>query len=168
MDKLRDVIRYFLANHPDADRMSLTRLVALVFLADWRSAIRRGRQLTGVEWQFDDLPEISDDFHEKLRLHGEITGVRSMLLHSIDRERQFWNFLKPEMSALAKDDREILDFVIEATSGQSLQDFTRLIKSTYPAVTQPRQESLDLVRLAQQYERDEELFTSMPEVLFSR
>src|SRR4051794_38716589 len=50
---LRDAMAYICRNYPHKDELSNARVTKMVYLADWRSAITRGKQLTDTEWKFD-------------------------------------------------------------------------------------------------------------------
>src|SRR5437879_3433155 len=50
MADLNDVIAYLLIHYPSGHQLSLTRLMRIVYLADWRSAIAYRHQLTNVQW----------------------------------------------------------------------------------------------------------------------
>lgn len=59
---LRDVVAYVCRNYPYKDELSNARVTKkVVYLAGWRSAITRGRQLTDLEWEFSHYgPYVSD------------------------------------------------------------------------------------------------------------
>lgn len=52
VDHLRDIVAYVCKNYPYKDELSNARVTKMVYLADWRSAITRGKQLTDLEWEF--------------------------------------------------------------------------------------------------------------------
>ena len=57
---LNDVIAFIYYHYPYQKKLSKARLVKMLYLAYWRSAITRGKQLTELAWKFNDndiLPE---------------------------------------------------------------------------------------------------------------
>jgi hypothetical protein len=53
MARLRDVVAYLCHEYPHKGELSKARLTKMVYLADWRSAIERGSQVTDIEWVFN-------------------------------------------------------------------------------------------------------------------
>src|SRR5690348_15206949 len=52
MASLEDVVIYIARGYPEKRALSPRKLTAIVYLADWRSAITRGKLLTGIRWMF--------------------------------------------------------------------------------------------------------------------
>jgi hypothetical protein len=53
---------------------------------------------------------------------------------------------------LDKEEKEILDFVIESSSTKNWDEFIKLVYSTWPIATEERYSKLDLAGLARAYE----------------
>jgi Protein of unknown function (DUF4065) len=158
MATVRDVIAYLCARYPHKGDLSKARLAKMVYLADWRSALERRRQVTDVEWEFNYYgPYVNDivssaradsafDVQQTVNICGgpkEIVRVRSDV----------------EYPSLTEEDTRILDIVIASVAAKSWDDFIRLVYSTYPIVTQPRFSKLNLVELAEQYKNEEALYS---------
>jgi hypothetical protein len=151
MADLRDVIAYLCDHYPDKDDLSKARLTKMIYLADWRSAITRGAQITDITWIFnhygpyvDDVVEMArnDPIFEVLTTENEFGTIKEVIQTKWRGE---------EYQSLTEGDRGILDFVVERTASRNFRDFIRLVYSTYPVVAQPRYSSLDLVALAREY-----------------
>jgi len=125
MATVTDVVTYLHQNYPDTEELTQPRLTQLIYLADWRSSIKRQQQITDIDWVFDNF--------------GPYAEVSELC-----RSENVTPKLSPE-------ERDILDFVIESTRDKYWIDFTRLVYSTYPIVTQARHEKLNLVKLAGDY-----------------
>lgn len=154
MAELRDVVAYLVKNYPYKQELSKARLTKMVYLADWRSAITRGKQITNIVWEFNHYGPYVDDI---------IDVARSDPSFSVKRGRNLYGWPKEVIKAspdiryesLTEDEKEILDFVIESTAPKYWDEFIRLVYSTYPIVTQPRFSKLDLVELARRYKEEE-------------
>lgn len=150
--KLRDALAYLCAKYPHKEELSKARLTKMVYLADWRSALLHGRQITGIRWRFNHYGPYVDDVLTLAKedpmfdlVFGEnLYGTPKVTISLAGRAPVKWD-------SLDKEDREILDFVIEATAPKFWDDFIRLVYSTYPVITQPRYTGLDLVSLAREY-----------------
>jgi Protein of unknown function (DUF4065) len=151
MAQLRDVMAYFCIRYPFKEELSKARLTKMVYLADWRSAITRGRQLTDVEWEFSHHGPYVKDVIDLARrdsgfkvsrtenAYGDFKEVISVKAHVV-------NF-----PSLTVDDQRTLDYVIQTTSPKYWEQFMKLVYSTYPIVSRPRFAKLDLVKLAEEY-----------------
>lgn len=150
MAELKDVVAYLCCNYPHKEELSKARLTKMVYLADWRSALTRGRQLTSISWVFNHYgPYVEDiislaredqDF-EVLRQRTQFGDVKEVV--SVRRQLP--------CKSLSNDDIQVLDFVISSTKAKFWDAFIRLVYSTYPIVSQPRYGVLDLVSLAREY-----------------
>lgn len=150
MDTLKDIIKYFYAHYPFRNELSKARVVKMVYLADWKSAIIQQKQLTQIDWFFNHygpyvseiIEEISNDEDFEIKTVSNYFGG--------DKDLVVLNakFKNPIVSPATKD---ILDFVIQKTSNLYWSDFINLIYSTYPIVNSPRYTHLNLVALAKEY-----------------
>ena len=150
MTELGDVIGYLCDNYPYRSELSKARLTKMVYLADWKSVIERGDQMTDIRWFFHNYgPYVDDIWHvaagdERFDLtHGYnfYGGVKDTI-----------TVAKPFKSkSLSGKDKEMLDHVIEQTKRLYWNDFIQLVYSTYPVLTGTRGEYLDLNGAAERY-----------------
>jgi len=156
MAKLRDVVAYLVKNYPHKSELSKARLTKMVYLADWRSAITRGKQITNIAWEFNYYGPYVDDV---------VDVARNDPAFSVERGINFYGEPKEVIKAspdirhesLTEEEKEILDFVIKSTAPKYWDEFIKLVYSTYPIVSQPRFSKLDLVKLARRYKEEEKL-----------
>lgn len=149
MEKLESIIRYFCENYPNKEELSDARLTKMVYLADWRSAITDGEQLTKINWKFDHygpyVPDIIDQAGKSDALEVERTS-------NIYGNKKKKILLKEGKSrGLGDSDREKLDHVIEKTKDLTWNKFIELVYSTYPVMSEDKYNDLDLVSLASDY-----------------
>lgn len=150
MSSLRDVMAYICKNYRHKDELSNARVTKMVYLADWRSAIERGEQLTNITWPFNHygpfVYDVRDVAEEDPKF--EISSTRNMYGNQKELLKVSDDVGCP---SLDEEDIEVLDFVMDTSAKMSWSEFIKLVYSTYPVVTQERYSKLDLVRLAQEY-----------------
>ena len=136
MSELKDVLTYIYNNYPYKDKLSKARLVKMLYLADWRSAITQGKQLTSISWKFSENGPKPENFIEEISLPDE-TKIKFLIDFSY--------------ASLTNEDKEVINHVIVTTFEKSWDSFASLIYSTFPIFTQPRFSQLNLVQLAKIY-----------------
>ncbi|MEY2703758.1 MAG: hypothetical protein RLY43_2397 [Bacteroidota bacterium] len=147
---LADFVKYFLKKYPYKQELSASRLTKMMYLADWKSAIDDSSLLTNVKWHFNHYGPYVDDFIES------VSDDPDVLLESVNN---FYGSKKTLISMknyewqdhLTTRQKEIFDFVIEATKDKTYSDFIKLVYSTYPVVTGSRYVDLDLLKFARDY-----------------
>ncbi len=151
MDRLRDVVAYICRNYPYKDELSNARVTKMVYLADWRSAITRGRQLTDLEWEFSNYGPYVKDVIQVAEMDPafEVVATKNLYGTPKDLVRVADDVVYP---SLTEEEKELLDFVVSSSASKNWDDFIKLVYSTYPIVTQERFSKLDLVKLAKEYE----------------
>ena len=137
MGSVRDAVAYICKHYPRKDELSNARVTKMVYLADWRSAITRGEQLTDIEWTFshygpfvyDVLDAVKDDPALSIESTRNLYGTQKNLLQAAD---------DVSYPSLDKEEKEILDFVIESSSTKNCDEFIKLVYSTWPIATEER------------------------------
>lgn len=157
MATLRDVLIYLCTKYPNSNELSKARLAKMVYLADWRSAITRGEQITETEWIYNHYGPYVREVEETANVDGAFEVERTTNVYGHDKDLIR---LRAGVTAenLTVDDKDVLDHVIETTSSMYWSDFLKLVYSTYPILTQPRFAKLDLVELARAYKKDRQRF----------
>lgn len=153
MAELRDVIAYLCLNYPYKNQLSNARVTKMVYLADWLSAFRRGRQLTEIEWFFNHYGPYVLDVVETARADEDFTVELTYNFFGDPKEviRVRDGATYP---SLTEEDQEILSFVIDSTASKNWEQFIQLVYSTYPVLTQERYSVLNLVELAEAYKQN--------------
>ncbi|MCC9655602.1 Panacea domain-containing protein [Rhodopirellula halodulae] len=151
MDTLQDIIAYLLKHYPHKNELSNARLTKMVYLADWRNAVLARRQLTDIDWYFDNYGPFVSDVKQAVQQEPDIFTVRKTenlygnsktLIELNDDSYQ---------PSLSKATKEVLDHVIETTKQLGWNGFISLVYGTYPIASSPRYSMLDLVALASKY-----------------
>ena len=142
MAYVEDVLAYLSHNYPWPGQLSMARLSYMLYLADWRSALLYDKPVSNVRWHLEgNAPQPS-----QRDPHGAMTWD--------ELERIFLELIaegNPEN--VERQEKAVLDYVIATACERSLVDLIRLVNSTFPVITQPQNQTLNLVGLAQDYRK---------------
>lgn len=142
---------YICKNYPHEDELSNARVTKMVYLADWRSAIKRRQQITDITWQFNHYGPFVYDIRDVAKEDPAFEIVPTQNMYGSHKE-----LIKVssdvEYPSLDDEEIDVLDFVLDQTSKINWADFIKLVYSTYPVIAQERYTKLDLVDLAEEYE----------------
>jgi arsenite-activated ATPase arsA len=152
--KIDNVLRYIVRYYPFDFELTKTRLTKLIYLIDWESSLESGAQLTDIEWYFNHYgPYVSDVFDtadedSDLRIVEKVSnfGTKKFLVESkIEKsELQF---------ELNESERKIIDKVIDKTKSMNWNEFIDYVYSTFPIVKSEKYGVLNLVKLAEEYQK---------------
>src|SRR5436305_8144473 len=122
MATLRDVVAYICAHYAVKEDLSKARLAKMIYLADWRSAITRGQQITAIRWQFNYYGPYVDEVVDEARRDPAFQVVPMINRYGDPKEvvRVRDDVTYP---SLKKDDQDILDFVIASVASKNWTDF---------------------------------------------
>jgi len=154
MAKIKEVIYYFLINYPYKDELSKTRLTKMIYLADWESAKRCGKQITKINWYFDHYgPYVPDVYQvalkdKKINIKKGFSAFGSPK-ETIEFDKGYADYSVDNVR-LNIEQVEILDKVIEDTKYLNWNDFISYVYSTEPIESQEKYKKLDLVKLAEE------------------
>ena len=149
MEKTIEVLKYLFSNYPNPSELSKARVVKMVYLADWKSAIENGNQLTDIKWIYNHYGPYVVDIIDVIRSDNNFEIISDINYHNKPKEIIR---LKRRVDAEIKEStRKILDFVIERTSPLYWNEFITLVYSTYPILTEQKLNYLDLPKLAKEY-----------------
>ena len=148
-----NLIKYILKNYPHKSELSASRLTKMLYLADWKSAIEYSRQLTSVTWHFNHYGPYVDDFLKIAKDDKDIEVNDTQTIFGGKKQQiELVNSFSGNIE-ITENQKEILDFVIEATKDKNYEDFIKLVYSTYPVVSSSRYSDFDLVSLANEYKK---------------
>jgi hypothetical protein len=149
MENTIDILKYLFSKYPNPYELSKARVVKMVYLADWRSAITQNKQLTDIKWIYNHYGPYVDDIISLLRedKNFEITSG----LNSYNQPKELIRLSGKVTYNIRETTKEILDFVIAKTSILYWDDFIKLVYSTYPILKEKKLNELNLVKLATEY-----------------
>ncbi|MDR2169645.1 MAG: SocA family protein [Planctomycetaceae bacterium] len=148
---LTDIIIYICMNYPHKDDLSDARLTKMIYLADWKYALKYEQKLTNIEWVFNhygpyvaDVIKCAENCQDISIEYSKNTFNSPKTIIKINKNSKIPN--------LNKNITETLDFIIEKAQKRNWKQFIQLVYSTYPILTQERYTKLDLVKLAKEYQ----------------
>lgn len=150
MASVVDIVGYIVDQYPRKNDLSKMRLTMLVYLADWRCVLQTGRPISDIEWQVYRLGPYSDDVMLAVESRPDLFVVRPRLT-SAGNPKDVVELVTPFVPNLTAEEKQAIDHVIRVTKDLDNDAFLRLVRSTYPALTQPLYVPLDLPALARQY-----------------
>lgn len=149
--KISNFIKYLLKNYPYKSELSASRLTKMLYLADWKSAIEESKQLTDAKWHFNHYGPYVDDFIKIAKDDSDIKVYSTQTMFGGHKQQVELRSDFNRDIELEKNEKKILDFVIESTKSKNYEDFIKLVYSTYPVVSSSKYNDLDLVKMAQEY-----------------
>ena len=145
--KIEDIILYICKKYPIPDELSKARLTKLVYLADWESCIRSGKQLTHIEWYFHNFGPYVDDVVDAAR-KSDCLMVNTTENFYGEKKEVISAKQKVQLPSIEKANADILDFIIEETKKLYWNDFIKYVYNTPPISGSTRYTILNLVNFA--------------------
>ena len=154
MAELRDIIAYYCKQYPHKAELSKARLTKMVYLADWKSAIDRGRQISNIQWVYNHYGPYVDDVANVAQSDSifDIESTTNMFGGNKQVVRLRSESYSPDITNAEK---SILDHIISTASTMYWNNFMELVYSTYPILKSDKYSNLDLVSLAKEYKSAE-------------
>ena len=131
--RIKEVVNYLSFQRIDntpVRKLSIARVIYMVYLSDWKSALEQGRQLTSIKW--NGLLEVPADQYEIIK-------------ETIKEDEKLKEFV-----TLSETDKKILDHVIESVADLSWFKVQEIANSTYPLFKYTDNQKLDLLQLAKE------------------
>lgn len=154
MAKLHDIMTYIIQNYPDHlnHELSNARLTKMVYLADWHQSINHRRQISSINWYFDNYGPFVHDI--------EITAANRPDLFMVDLGNNRHGQPKKTFAlreekyhpTLTVEEKNSIDHIINVTQKLYWDSFIKLVYSTHPIASSDRYSYLDLVEKAKEYE----------------
>lgn len=164
MTELIDVMAYLLKNYPYKNELSNARLTKMVYLSDWKYALRYGKQITSIQWRFNNYGPFVRDIQQTAEENPIVFEIQETV-NLYDNKKVLIKLKdKNYDEKLSVEEKEILDFVIDSTKLLNWDKFIQLVYSTYPILMSPKQSDLNLVALARKRNTEKELVEKFSEI----
>ena len=150
MERVINIIGYLYLQYPNSNQLSISRVMKLLYLIEWRFAITKLEKLTDIEW----LQTEYGPFYKSLRsIFNESSNFEVIIkIDDNNKEQLVINFLnKKENFNLRNDTKEVIDFVISHCQNYSWTELNTLVNSTFGVLNTPQGQLINLVILAKQY-----------------
>lgn len=155
MTAIKEALAYILKNYPHNMRHELSnaRVTKMLYLADWHQAINHGRQVTNINWFFDNYGPYVNDVKNEAEINPEIFSTVST--NNMYGQPKVMLALKEQtyIPKLEKNEIDSLDHVIQETQKMYWDSFIKLVYSTYPITSSDRYSHLDLISKAAEYKQ---------------
>lgn len=169
MTDVKELLAYILINYPFSSRndLSKTRVTKLIYLCDWKSSIEYGRQITDIEWVFDNYGPFVWDVMSAVEEYPSLFEIRD--------SQTFFGSSKTLVSIVDKHyapqlevgEQKIADFVIRSTKSLRFDEFIKMIYATYPVMVSEKYSKLNLPKLAEAYKGTKVFKEINPDFVFN-
>lgn len=150
-----DVVRYILKHYPHKNELAKGRLNKLIYLADWKSSLDYGKQLTPIKWIFNHYGPYVNDIETHIAFDDRISIKNEMNYYGNEKHLVVLDkdegFEEPN-----ENEKKTLDFIIEITHRLNWNDFINGVYSTHPIKVSERGSELNLPYLANEYKKLQE------------
>ena len=150
MERVINILDYLYLQYPNSNQLSISRVMKLLYLIEWRFAITKFEKLTDIEWMQTEY----GPFYKSLRgIFNESSNFEvSIKLDDNKNEQIVITFLnRKENLNLKADTKEVVNFVIEHCKDYSWKDINNLVNSTYGVLNTQQGQIIDVVNLAIKY-----------------
>ena len=153
MARIKDVLIYLLKNYPHPEDLSNARITKLVFLCDWKHSLDVKKQLTSIQWYFDNYGPFVWDVINCAEENSKTFEIVYTTNYFGGHKKQLT--LKDDSAevSIKRAERRTIDHIIQITHRKSWDEFIQLVYSTYPIVNSERYRSLNLVEMAKDYRK---------------
>ena len=150
MADLKDILYYLVSKYPHESHLSKARLTKMVYLADWRHSIKKGGQITDIEWVYNDHGPFVWDVINAAKENEDLFEIKNTTNYFGKRKTKVEENNQVYIPNLEDGEKEAIDHVIEETGKMNWDEFMKLVYSTYPIVSKDQNSKLDLSDLAKE------------------
>ena len=154
-NKLLDLIEKIVEMNEPASKVSSIKVLFLIYLCDWKSSMDLGHQITNVKWRFIDenfyggmvekVEKVLDEtIKNKYQESWTTKFIKSLYIFNTDVESH-------KIDSLSREELKVVSFVNKLSKDLPVNDFIKIVYSTFPMITAEKNTSLDLVGLAKSY-----------------
>ncbi|WP_180215445.1 Panacea domain-containing protein [Neorhizobium sp. AL 9.2.2] len=145
---------YLIKHYPDrmSDELSNARLTKMVYLADWRHVLETGKQITNIDWYFDNYGPYVNDISTTAASNSNIFAVENTLNMYGQNKKKFALRRADYVPPISGSERDALDHIIDVTQKLYWNDFIKLVYSTHPIASSERYSHLNLPEKAREYQ----------------
>lgn len=152
MNKLEIAAKYLLDNLPPERKLTLKKMIQLLYFADWKYTLEFGKSLTDVDWEFEQLGPTSEQAIAIIKESDVIDVNYSLNKFGSNREKVSLRN-NSSIQELTETEKAILEEVLKKSLSIDWQEFTVDIFGTYPISNATKYGKLNLQSLAQEYKR---------------
>lgn len=150
MERVINILDYLYLRYPNSNQLSISRVMKLLYLIEWRFAITKFEKLTDIDW----LQTEYGPFYKSLRsIFNESSNFEVLIkIDDNNKEQLMINFLnKKENFNLRDETKEVINFVIDHCKNYSWTELNTLVNSTYGTLYTPQGQIINILSLAKIY-----------------
>lgn len=158
-NKLKDVMIYILKCYPKrlASEMSNARLTKMVYLSDWKNALSTGKQISDVNWYFDNYGPFVNDIENMAKSDSD-TFLIDLGSNMYGQPKKTFGLKNNDVSVgLSEDEKRSISSIVDETQKLYWKQFIKLVYSTHPVASSDRYTYLDLGEKAKEYSEIKEI-----------
>lgn len=131
--------------------LSNARVTKMVYLADWHQAITHGKQITNINWFFDNYGPYVNDIKSEAESSPNLFNIINTA--NMYGQPKIMLSLKDQSYIPTLNDhvKASLDHVLQETQKMYWDSFIKLVYSTYPITSSNRYTHLNLAEKAAEY-----------------
>lgn len=154
MEQVINILDYLYLKYPNPNQLSISRVMKLLYLIEWRYAITKYEKLTDIEWInteygpfYKSLKDIFKD-SSNFNIEDDVddTGRNQTMIRFLN---------KKENISLKEGTKEVVNFVIDICKDYSWVELNNLVNSTYGIINTSQGEIINVVELAKKYKGKE-------------
>lgn len=148
MSNTKQAIVYLLHQHPKKENLYLEQLAKILYLIDWKHTLEAARPYTDLQWVYESSGPWSDEL-DKIAQDDDLEVIRNAYRRNYDIIR----LRHPgELSvSLGETAINVIGHIIRETVNLNIDEFNKLVYSTYPMVTTQRSHTINLLKAAREY-----------------
>jgi hypothetical protein len=153
MDKFQSALAYVVRKIPlEFNEFSVSLVLKILYLSDWKFAIDYGKQITEIEWKVSKVSLPIDDDLEK-SVSETFRLFKSVKKHSKSNYYPDTRDLSSmvEDSSLQTEEIAIIDFILRICILEGVDSIIKITFSTYPFLKMTKDDGFDLIKLAKEY-----------------
>ena len=139
-NSLNDLFKYFCSMYPHSQELSKARLTKMVYLADWENYLANQKQISNIEWYFDNFGPYVTDIVDTAYNDPDIRVVSTRTIYGTDKTLIEYHGKAPILDNSIK---AVLDKVIDNTKPLSWKNFIDYVYATPPIKESARYNYLD-------------------------
>ena len=153
MSELKDAIYYLIQNYPESinSELSNARVTKMAYLSDWHQAINYGKQISNINWYFDNYGPFVWDVFNEVKSNEDLFEIKETITQYGTLKTIFSLKRDDYVPNLSDKEKQSLEHIINVTQKLYWDSFIKLVYSTFPVMSSERYTHLKLVEKAKQY-----------------
>lgn len=151
MERIINILIYLYQNYPNSNQLSLSRVMKLLYLIEWKYSITYSKKLTDTDWYLShkgpylsNLLSIMNDSSNFQLIMVPDNNVQQIVIKFLNRKQKIE--LNPNTT-------ETINFVINVCKNMNWLELNNLVFSTYPIVNGKIDTFIDLQEMAEEYNK---------------